>query len=228
MVIHCENEDWCSECMDECNEYKENMKCFFKELNMQKSATEEIHITPGIEPTPEEDLMLASLLEMQASINMYGELIIEKTQDEKLKRMEKKLNEMQEKINKHKLEIGLLTAEEERNDLMKQLQENINMIATEIPKEKWGPNQFTKGKKLEFSSSDGKVSILKSSRTVRKINTAKLLKINPLIIQKYAEDGKLEIKLKDAEQDMSKKDIDEVADKTTTYSYELYVKNSAP
>lgn len=68
------------------------------------------------------------------------------------------------------------------------------------------------------------VSILKSTRTVRKINTKKLLDINPLFIQKLAEEGRLGVTLAEAEKDMSKNEIDEVADKTVTATYELYVK----
>jgi len=240
MVIHCNNKVWCSECNDRCEEYTENQKKFFEiiiekqkqqreeKTKMTKQDTMEIHITPGMIPTTEEDNMLTQMGELQETIDMLGEHIIELTKDEELKKLEKQMEKIQNKINERKLEIGITSTTEERNELMNTLQNEIDMFAMKIDEARWGPNQFTKGKKKEFSSKNGTISILKSTRTVRKINTKKLLDINPLFIQKLAEEGRLGVTLAEAEKDMSKNEIDEVADKTVTATYELYVKRQGP
>ena len=77
MVIHCNNEVWCSECNDRCEEYKENQKKFFEiiiekqkqqreeKIEMKKQDTTEIHITPGMIPTTEEDNTMTEMGELQ-------------------------------------------------------------------------------------------------------------------------------------------------------------------
>lgn len=236
MVIHCNNEVWCSECNDRCEEYTENQKKFFEiiiekqkqqieeKTEMKKQDTMEIHITPGMIPTTEEDNTLTEMGELQETINMLGETITELEEDEELKKLIEKIEKAQKKVDEKRKELGIPDIEEEKAEYTSLLNTRVNEFASSIDDARWGPNQFTKGKKKEFSSKNGIVSILKSTRTVRKINTAKLLKLNPLLIQKYAEEGRLGITLAEAEKDMSKNEIDEVAEKTVTTTYELYVK----
>ena len=197
------------------------------EEDMKTNATE-IHITPGMIPTTEEDNALTEMGELQETINMLGETIAELEENEDLQKLltnlEKTTKKLEKKIQKWKDENGITQLKEEREEYTSQLNERVNKFASSIDDARWGPNQFTKGKKKEFSSKNGMVSILKSTRTVRKINTKKLLDINPLFIQKLAEEGRLGVTLAEAEKDMSKNEIDEVADKTVTATYELYVK----
>ena len=236
MVIHCNNKVWCSECNDRCEEYKENQKKFFEiiiekqkqqreeKIEMKKQDTMEIHITPGMIPTTEEDDELTEMGELQETINMLGETIAELEEDEELKKLIEKVEKAQKKVDEKRNELGIPSIEEEKAEYTSLLNTRVNEFASSINDARWGPNQFTKGKKKEFSSKNGMVSILKSTRTVRKINTKKLLDINPLFIQKLAEEGRLGVTLAEAEKDMSKNEIDEVADKTVTATYELYVK----
>ena len=240
MVIHCNNKVWCSECNDRCEEYKENQKKFFEiiiekqkqqreeKIEMKKQDTMEIHITPGMIPTTEEDDELTEMGELQETINMLGETITELEEDEELKKLIEKVEKAQKKVDEKRKELRIPDIEEEKAEYTSLLNTRVNEFASSINDARWGPNQFTKGKKKEFSSKNGMVSILKSTRTVRKINTKKLLDINPLFIQKLAEEGRLGIALAEAEKDMSKNEIDEVADKTVTATYELYVKRQGP
>ena len=236
MVIHCNNEVWCSECNDRCEEYTENQKKFFEiiikkqkqqieeKTEMKKQDTMEIHITPGMIPTTEEDDELTEMGELQETINMLGETIAELNEDEKLKNLTEEVKKAQKKVDEKRKELGIPDIEEEKAEYTSLLNTKVTEFASSIDDARWGPNQFTKGKKKEFSSKNGTISILKSTRTVRKINTKKLLNINPLFIQKLAEEGRLEVTLAEAEKDMSKNEIDEEADKTVTATYELYVK----
>lgn len=240
MVIHCNNEVWCSECNDRCEEYTENQKKFFEiiiekqkqrreeKTEMKKQDTMEIHITPGMIPTTEEDDELTEMGELQETINMLGEKITELEEDEKLKNLTEEVKKAQKKVDEKRKELGIPDIEEEKAEYTSLLNTRVNEFASSIDDDRWGPNQFTKGKKKEFSSKNGIVSILKSTRTVRKINTKKLLDTNPLFIQKLAEEGRLGVTLAEAEKDMSKNEIDEVADKTVTATYELYVKRQGP
>jgi len=193
------------------------------EEDMKTNATE-IHITPGMIPTTEEDNELTEMGELQETINMLGETIQELNEDEELKKLIEKVETAQKKVDEKRNELGIPSIEEEKAEYTSLLNTRVNEFASSIDDARWGPNQFTKGKKKEFSSKNGMVSILKSTRTVRKINTKKLLDINPLFIQKLAEEGRLGVTLAEAEKDMSKNEIDEVADKTVTATYELYVK----
>ena len=193
------------------------------EEDMKTNATE-IHITPGMIPTTEEDNELTEMGELQETINMLGETIQELNEDEELKKLIEKVETAQKKVDEKRNELGIPSIEEEKAEYTSLLNTRVNEFASSIDDARWGPNQFTKGKKKEFSSKNGVVSILKSTRTVRKINTKKLLDINPLFIQKLAEEGRLGVTLAEAEKDMSKNEIDEVADKTVTATYELYVK----
>ena len=240
MVIHCDNEVWCSECNDRCEEYKENQKKFFEiiiekqkqrreeKIEMKKQDTMEIHITPGMIPTTEEDDKLTEMGELQETINMLEETITELEEDEELKKLIEKVEKAQKKVDEKRNELGIPNIEEEKTEYTSLLNTKVTEFASSIDDARWGPNQFTKGKKKEFSSKNGTISILKSTRTVRKINTKKLLEINPLFIQKLAEEGRLGVTLAEAEKDMSKNEIDEVADKTVTATYELYVKGQGP
>jgi len=240
MVIHCNNEVWCSECNDRCEEYTKNQKKFFEiiikkqkqqieeKTEMKKPDTMEIHITPGMIPTTEEDNTMTEMGELQETINMLGETIQELNEDEELKKLIKKAETAQKKVDEKRKELGIPDIEEEKAEYTSLLNTRVNEFASSIDDARWGPNQFTKGKKKEFSSKNGTVSILKSTRTVRKINTKKLLEINPLFIQKLAEEGRLGVTLAEAEKNMSKNEIDEVADKTVTATYELYVKRQGP
>ena len=193
------------------------------EEDMKTNATE-IHITPGMIPTTKEDDELTEMGELQETINMLGETIQELNEDEELKKLIKKVETAQKKVDEKRNELGIPSIEEEKAEYTSLLNTRVNEFASSIDDARWGPNQFTKGKKKEFSSKNGTISILKSTRTVRKINTKKLLNINPLFIQKLAEEGRLGVTLAEAEKDMSKNEIDEVADKTVTATYELYVK----
>lgn len=193
------------------------------EENMESEITE-IHITPGMIPTTEEDNTLTEMGELQETINMLGETIKELEEDEELQKLRKQIEKIEGKINKREEELGISELGKEKFEYESTLSKRITEFASSIDDARWGPNQFTKGKKKEFSSKNGVVSILKSTRTVRKINTKKLLNINPLFIQKLAEEGRLGVTLAEAEKDMSKNEIDEVADKTVTATYELYVK----
>ena len=191
---------------------------------MKKQDTMEIHITPGMIPTTEEDNELTEMGELQETINMLGETIQELNEDEELKKLIEKVEKAQKKVDEKRNELGIPSIEEEKAEYTSLLNTRVNEFASSIDDARWGPNQFTKGKKKEFSNKTGTISILKSTRTVRKINTKKLLDINPLFIQKLAEEGRLGVTLAEAEKDMSKNEIDEVADKTVTATYELYVK----
>ena len=193
------------------------------EEDMKTNATE-IHIAPGMIPTTEEDNILTELGELQNTIDMLGEAIAEHENDEELQKLLKQHQKLADKINAKRDELGITELEEEKTLYTNDLSRKVTEFASSIDDARWGPNQFTKGKKKEFSSKNGTISILKSTRTVRKINTKKLLNINPLFIQKLAEEGRLGVTLAEAEKDMSKNEIDEVADKTVTATYELYVK----
>ena len=243
MVIHCDNDTWCSECNEPCDEFKENQRQFFEIIttkqklalkekgeNGMKSKEEiaEIHIKPGMIPTTEEDNALTEMGELQETINMLGETVTELEEDEELKKLIRKVETAQKKVDEKRQELGIPDIEEEKNGYTSQLNTKVTEFASSIDEARWGPNQFTKGKKKEFSSKNGVVSILKSTRTVRRINTKRLLDTNPLFIQKLAEEGRLGVTLAEAEKDLSKNEIDEVADKTITATYELYVKRQGP
>lgn len=206
---------------------KEIEKMTFGEEDMETELTE-IHITPGMIPTTEEDNTLTEMGELQETIDMLREAIIELENDPELQKLLKQIEKINGKINARRDELGITQSSEEKLQYESDLSRKVNEFASSIDDARWGPNQFTKGKKKEFSSKNGTISILKSTRTVRKINTKKLLEINPLLIQKLAEEGRLGVTLAEAEKDMSKNEIDEVADKTVTATYELYVKRQGP
>lgn len=195
------------------------------EENMESEIVE-IHITPGMIPTTEEDNTLTEMGELQETINMLKESIKELEEDKEMQKLLKQMEKINERINTKRDELGITRLGEEKFEYESTLSARVTEFASSIDETRWGPNQFTKGKKKEFSSKNGIVSILKSTRTVRRINTKRLLDTNPLFIQKLAEEGRLGVTLAEAEKDMSKNEIDEVADKTVTATYELYVKNT--
>lgn len=197
------------------------------EENMENEIAE-IHITPGMIPTTEEDNTLTEMGELQETINMLKESIKELEEDKELQKLLKQMEKINERINTKRDELGITQLGEEKFEYESTLSARVTEFASSIDEARWGPNQFTKGKKKEFSSKNGIVSILKSTRTVRRINTKRLLDTNPLFIQKLAEEGRLGVTLAEAEKDMSKNEIDEVADKTVTATYELYVKGQGP
>lgn len=185
-----------------------------------------IHITPGVMPTPEEDERLTKLLELQNTIDEIKRGIEELQNDESLNKLIKAATKKATEIDKKKSELGITELEEEKNELISKLNKELIEFASSVDDAKWGPNQFTKGKKKEFSSTTGQVSILRSSRTMRTINVKKLLDTNPIKTQQLAEEGLLSLPIKNAEIKMSKEEIDDVAEKKTTHTYELHIKSN--
>ena len=134
MVIHCDNDVWCSECDDRCEEYTENQKKFFEiiiekqkqqieeKIEMKKQDTMEIHITPGMIPTTEEDDELTKMGELQNTINEINTGIAELEENEDLQKLltnlEKTTKKLEKKIQKWKDDNGITQLEKERNDII--------------------------------------------------------------------------------------------------------------
>lgn len=182
-------------------------------------------ILPGKPLPPDAEEKLLKMKETQDNIDMLNECVTELYQDEELTKIQEKIFALQSKFEEKKKELGITDTEIAIND---EIEIQRNMIASFGPSlamDLWGPDAFSKGKKDAVTSADGKIFLLRSKTTKRKIIPTEFIKYHPLVLNELLEENKLTITLKEAETKIGKEDIDTVCEKTTTYSYEFVVKD---
>lgn len=191
--------------------------------HMQQETT--VKIIPGKKLPDEIEEQMKQLKEKQDEIEMQHNYIKELKKDEELNKLATKWTKAENAMNERKTELGIQSEEETLNVLEQEKQTMLSEIAPKIENDFWGKDAFSKGKKDAAASEDGTIVLLRSSRTERTIIPDKFWQMYPFLIEKYIKDGRLKITLKEASKDLGETQIDEIANKKTTFTYELVIKD---
>lgn len=110
--------------------------------------------------------------------------------------------------------FGIKALREKRASLSVEYEEELSRIA---PSLEYGEDKFLKAlKKKGESFREGKIKIMRTSRTVRSVLTEKFAKTFPDILPKVCK-----IELTKADALVGKKTMEQFCEKSTTYRYEL-------
>lgn len=112
-----------------------------------------------------------------------------------------------------------LKAKEQCETLQKEIGDWAESIGKMVDEETWTKDTFSKGKK-EIAI-DGKLRIYRSSKTTRVIRTKDFVTAYPFLANEMIEKGIIRIPVKATEDEIGKKELDTICDKTKTYKYEL-------
>lgn len=200
-------------------------KCGKGEHKMQK--VDEIKILPGKTLTPEWEEKLQEIKKLHNEEEILKNFIEKAKENEKLKKLEEEAEKTLTKIEKKYEELHIPELESDLTSKQEEIATKIYELGTKIPNDFWGPDAFTKGKKTAVTSADEETTILRSTRTVRRIIPKKIVEMFPTKINEMVDEGTITIPLNKAEQKLSKEDIDKVAEKIQTHTYELKIKGEA-
>lgn len=196
-----------------------------KQMQKLKEITKIPKITPGTQVPIEIEDKLQKLKEIQNVIDHTLDTINEIMQDKKLIEISNIIADAEEKRIARLEKLGITKHESIFNEATRIKQIETEELGKQIENHLWGPDQFTKGKKDAIADSTGEIRLLRSKKSTRKIKLGGMFKLFPLHVQTLIEDGKINVTIKDAETVLNKKEINEVCDTTTTYSYELYIRD---
>jgi hypothetical protein len=230
MLINCIENDkrkWCTECETPCNEYEENRKLFWKtlkEIDMNQS-NQKIEIKPGLKLPDETENKLTELKNQQDDIDALTEYIQEQENDSELEKLKKKLTEIQEKIKIRESELKIPENIEILSEMQTALNKMLESTGSSIDDAMWGPDTFSKGKKEAISSKDGTIVVIRSTKRTRTIIPSIFVEKHPLLTNKFVEEGRIKITLKEAEAELGKNAINEMCDIKIDHNYELRIKD---
>jgi hypothetical protein len=108
---------------------------------------------------------------------------------------------------------------------LEQKEQELKQLTTEAAASviEWKPDRISKGKKDIYT--EGSFSILRSSRTIRKIIPKKFVELYPLEANVMIEDGKINIPVGIVEAVIGKNKTNDICEANVSYSYELLSRN---
>lgn len=128
--------------------------------------------------------------------------------------MHRGLRDLDRQIAEAEETFGIKALREKRASLSVEYEEELSRIA---PSLEYGEDKFLKAlKKKGESFREGKIKIMRTSRTVRSVLTEKFAKTFPDLLPKVCK-----IELTKADALIGKKTMEQFCEKSTTYRYEL-------
>jgi chaperonin cofactor prefoldin len=184
-------------------------------------------VLPGSQLPLEVEAVMQELYDIEKQIQLQQAWIDELENSDDIKEFKKKIDDTLIELTKKRIELKIDDENKTILSCIAKRNELLEKVSSMIPDNSWGKNAMSRGKKDEVSSTDGKLRIIRSTRTERVIIPTIVREKFPFVIENMINENLIKIPLKYAEIKLSKEQINECAEKTVKHTYETQIRDGS-